>query len=152
MTDKNQTFTVCGITTDARGDSKVRWTQDLIRRTKLFAKQGHGRIDLVDLPRPMTKLEALAHIASLPQFSNPGDQMTIADAQAYREKAKAKAEGTYVPKKRGRPRKNPVAEIVVKQKTVRGKKAPLSLDAIKARATKQDTTAQALDLLKAVAV
>ena len=149
MLNKNSLYTVSGITTDSNGDCKVRWTQDLIRRTKLFIKQGYTRVDLVDLPRPMTKLEALSHIAALPQFSNPGDQMTIQDAVAYREKAKAKADGTYVARPRGRPRKHPVATVTIKQ-TKKTKAAP-SLDAIKARA-KTDTTAQALDLLKAVGV
>lgn len=133
MLTKNQHFTVCGITSDAQGNQKVRWTQDLIRRTKLFAKQGYVRIDLVELPQPMTKLEALDHIASLPQFDNAGDRMTIEDARGYREKVKAKAEGTYVPKKRGRPRKHPVADVVVK-KNVRGVKKAISMDALRARA------------------
>jgi hypothetical protein len=149
MTNTNALFTVSGITTDAQGNSKVRWTQDLIRRTKLFAKQGYVRIDLVDLPQPMTKLEALAYISTLPQFDNAGDRMTIEDAAAYREKAKAKADGTYVARPRGRPRKHPVAEVVVKAKRGKVKAAP-SLDAIKARAA-QSNTAAAVDLLKALA-
>lgn len=145
----NSTYTVCGITTDINGDSKVRWTQDLIRRTKLFAKQGYVRIDLIDLPQPMTKLEALAHIAALPQFANPGDQMTIADATSYRQVAKAKADGTYTPRKRGRPRKNPEATVVVK----RGRgRAAMTLDSIAARASRRSVDSDVAAVLSAAGI
>lgn len=138
MPNINSTYTVCGITTDTHGDSKVRWTQDLVRRTKLFAKQGYVRVDLVDLPQAMNKLDALAHIATLPQFSNPGDQMTIADATAYRQVAKAKAEGTYTPRKRGRPRKHPVATVVVKKTRGSRTKTAISMESLKSRAKSVD--------------
>lgn len=138
MPNINSTFTVCGITTDTNGDSKVRWTQDLVRRTKLFAKQGYVRVDLVELPHPMNKLDALAHIAALPQFTNPGDAMTIADATAYREVAKAKADGTYTPRKRGRPRKNPAATVVVKKTRGSRAKTAISMEGLKSRARSVD--------------
>jgi hypothetical protein len=147
MPNINTTFTVAGISTDENGNTKVRFTSDLIRQTKLMAKRGHSRIDLVDLPQPMLKLEALAYISGLTQFANEGDQMVIEDAVEYRQKAKAKAEGSYVPRPRGRPRKVAVGEVVVKAK--KAKAAP-SLDAIKSRAA-QSNTAAAVDLLKALA-
>lgn len=132
MPNINTTYTVCGITTDAQGNSKVRWTSDSIRRIKLFFKQGYVRADLVDLPHAMTKLEAIAYIKTLPQFMNPGDLATIAEAEAYREKVKSKVEGTYVARPRGRPRKYPIGEVVVKT-SKRGRPAR-SLEQIAARA------------------
>lgn len=97
----NQTFTVSGITTKD-GVSKVRWTQDLIRRTKLFQKDGYTDVRLINLPQPMTKLEALDFLKDHPDYQSPEDQSVISDATQYRETVAAKAAGTYVMKKRGR--------------------------------------------------
>ena len=133
MPNLNATFTVAGITTDSRNLSKVRWTTDLTRRVKLFLKDGYTRVDLVDLPKPMTKLEALQYLGTLPQFDNPADRATIAEATAYRELVKSKVEGTYVPRPRGRPRKHPVTEVSV-VKTRKSAKKTFSLDKIAARA------------------
>lgn len=142
---KNSLYTVCGITTDAEGNTKVRWTQDLIRRTKLFIKQGHTRVDLVELPGPMSKLEALAFIKAHERFADSGDQMIIDDAVSYRELVKSKAEGTYVARPRGRPRKNPVAEVKVKTTVKRSKKNELSMEAIKARIADDSEVADVLE-------
>lgn len=109
----NQTFTVTGITTKD-GVSKVRWTQDLTRRAKMFQKSEYDDVRLVTLPNPMTKLEALAFLKTHLEFQSPLDQETIDEARTYREMVAAKAAGTYVMKKRGRPRKNVVtAEMLV---------------------------------------
>jgi hypothetical protein len=59
-----QTFKVAGITTH-NGNTKVRFTDDMVRRIKQFTKGGASRIDLVELPSEMTKIEALNHIATL---------------------------------------------------------------------------------------
>ena len=104
----NQTFKVAGITTQ-NGNSKVRFTDDLIRRVKIFNKTGATRIDLVELPNEMTKIEACQYLLTLPEFQSPSDQATITDAIQAREGASK-------------------TEIKVKVS-----KAP-SLDAIKARA------------------
>lgn len=144
MTNINTTFTVCGITTDSKGNSKVRWTQDLIRRTKLFIKQGHTRVDLVDLPQPMTKLEALTYIANLEQFSNAADRATISDAIAYREVVKAKVTGIYAPRKRGRPRKNPDITTVMKTTSRSAVKNVMSIEHIRARASVIDSEVAAV--------
>ncbi len=133
MPNINSTFTVCGITTDANGNSKVRWTSDSIRRIKLFFKQGYVRADLVDLPQPMTKLQALDYIKTLPEFMNASDVATIAEAESYRMKVKQKADGTYVARPRGRPRKYPLGEVKVKS-TKRGRPR-LSLEVIAGRST-----------------
>lgn len=102
---KKQTFKVCGITTIS-GISKVRWTDDITRRVKLFDKQGATRCDLVDLPSDMNKLDALYHIQKLDDFSSSNDQILIQEAIEYRMKVKQQQEGTYIKKSRGRPRKN----------------------------------------------
>ena len=110
----NQTFKVAGITTH-NGNTKVRFTDDMVRRIKQFTKGGASRIDLVELPSEMTKVEALQHIATLEMFASPGDQATIADTLA--DKMKEASKGT------------------VKVKVAKTKAKP-SIDAIKARAKK----------------
>jgi hypothetical protein len=113
---KNQLYSVVGLTTKNDG-TKVRWTQDLVRRAKSFEKDGHTNIRLVNLPHPMTKLEALEILKNHPDFRAPLDQAIIHDAIEPRAIAASKANGTYVMKKRGRPAKNasPVIAATVEQ-------------------------------------
>ena len=82
-----QTFKVAGITTH-NGNSKVRFTDDMVRRVKQFSKGGATRIDLVDLPSEMTKVESLKYMQTLELFKSAEDQALIADALADREKVK----------------------------------------------------------------
>jgi hypothetical protein len=119
----NQTFKVAGITTHGTS-TKVRFTDDMVRRIKQFSKGGASRIDLVELPTEMTKLEALKYIATLPEFASPADQATIADS------IEDKSKGTV--------------EVKVK-----ASKTKPSIDAIKARAKKSQVSAE--DILSAVA-
>ena len=117
-----QTFKVAGITTH-NGNTKVRFTDDMVRRIKQFTKGGASRIDLVELPSEMTKIEALNHIAKLEMFASAGDQATIADTLA--DKTKEANKGT------------------VKVKVAKAKTKP-SIDAIKARAKKEVSVEQVL--------
>ena len=79
MTNTTQVFKVAGITT--HGDStKVRFTDDMVRRIKQFTKGGATRVDLVELPTAMTKVEALKYLQANAEFQSPGDQATIADS------------------------------------------------------------------------
>lgn len=112
MANTSQTFKVAGITVH-NGNAKVRFTDDMIRRIKQFTKGGASRIDLLELPSEMTKLEALKYLQGLDQFKNAEDQATIADAISDREKEASK--GTV---------------------KVKVSKAKPSVEAIKARAKK----------------
>jgi hypothetical protein len=107
-----QTFKVAGITTH-NTVSKVRFTDDMVRRVKQFGKGGATRIDLVELPSEMTKVEALKYMQAHSDFQSAEDQALIADALADREKA-------------------PKREVKVKAT----KATKPSVDAIKARAKK----------------
>jgi hypothetical protein len=104
------TFKVAGITTH-NGNSKVRFTDDMVRRVKQFTKGGATRIDLIDLPSEMTKVEALLYLQANATFQSPDDQALISDALADRTKSSGKGE--------------------VK---VKATKAKPSMDAIKSRA------------------
>ena len=80
-----ETYKVVGITT--HGDvTKVRFTDDLVRRNKQFNKGGATRVQFVELLSAMTKVDALKHMLTMPEFQSPSDQATIADALADREK------------------------------------------------------------------
>ena len=114
----NQTFKVAGITVH-NGNAKVRFTDDMVRRVKQFGKGGATRIDLIELPSEMTKLEALKFMSTHTTFQSAEDQATIADAITDRTKEASKGE-------------------------VKVKKAKPSLDSIKSRAKKQVTAEQVL--------
>ena len=60
-TDKK--FAVAGVSTQA-GKTKVRFANDTMR-IKILAKNGHTDIDLVELPREMTKAEIAQHLVEI---------------------------------------------------------------------------------------
>jgi len=120
------TFKVAGITTHGNS-TKVRFTDDLVRRVKQFSKGGASRIDLIELPSAMTKLEALKHLQTHADFQSAEDQATISDSIQDRTKEASKG------------------EVKVKSKT-----AP-SLENIKARA-KKTKEVSAEEILKEVGV
>lgn len=57
-------FTVAGTATHD-GITKARFANDMVARVKILTKAGCTNINLVELPRPMTKLEALQHLQSI---------------------------------------------------------------------------------------
>lgn len=57
-------FTVAGTATQ-NGVTKVRFANDLVARIKILNKSGCTNINLVELPQPMTKLQALQHLQTL---------------------------------------------------------------------------------------
>jgi len=127
MANSNQTFKVAGITIH-NGNAKVRFTDDMVRRIKQFTKGGASRVEFVELPSEMTKVEALKYLATLSEFSNASDQATIADT--LEDKTKEASKG----------------EVKVK---VKASKTKPSIDAIKARAKKAKVSAE--DVLSAIA-
>jgi len=118
MANSNQTFKVAGITIH-NGNAKVRFTDDMVRRIKQFTKGGATRVDFVELPSEMTKVDALKYLATLPEFASASDQATIADTLADKTKEANKGE--------------------VK---VKASKTKPSIDAIKARAKKSEVSAE----------
>ncbi len=74
-TDK--TYTVAG-TSKHNGGFKVRFANDLMR-TKVLAKHGHTEIVLTELPRAMSKIDAVNYIAALDEFDNVGSKSAIMD-------------------------------------------------------------------------
>ena len=55
-------FTVVGTATNPNGTTKVRFANDLVARVKILTKAGCSNIELMELPKAMTKLEALQYL------------------------------------------------------------------------------------------
>jgi hypothetical protein len=54
-------FTVAGTATQ-HGVTKARFANDLVARIKILNKNGCTDINLMELPKPMTKLQALQYL------------------------------------------------------------------------------------------
>lgn len=54
-------FTVAGVSAQ-HGITKVRFANDIVSRTKILAKGGHNPLELIELPKAMTKAEACQHL------------------------------------------------------------------------------------------
>lgn len=72
MATLEKTFTVAGTATNADGTAKARFANDLVARIKILNKAGCTNINLMELPSPMTKLQALQHLQSLGQTGDAG--------------------------------------------------------------------------------
>ena len=59
---QDKLFTVAGTATNADGTVKARFANDLVARIKILNKSGCTNINLVELPSPMTKLQALQYL------------------------------------------------------------------------------------------
>jgi hypothetical protein len=55
-------FTVAGTATNPNGTTKARFANDLVARIKILNKAGCTAINLVELPSPITKLQALQYL------------------------------------------------------------------------------------------
>jgi hypothetical protein len=88
-------FTVAGTATNADGTSKARFANDLVARIKILNKAGCTNINLVDLPRAMTKLEALQYIQ---ETQTPTGDTGYAVANKLAEKTKLAKRGEVMVK------------------------------------------------------
>jgi hypothetical protein len=127
MAKSDQLWTCVGITVH-NGSAKVRFGVDRIRRIKQFTKGGATRVDMVDLPQEMNKLDALNFMRAHEDFQSPEDQSVISDAYDYRAKVSGKTKGEV---------------------KVRVKKEKPSLDAIKARGRKAKVEVSAEEIVQA---
>lgn len=70
------TYTVAG-TASQNGIVKTRFANDFYNRIKILNKAGCEDIKLVELPEPMSKLQALQYIKNLPDFQDSNSAMAI---------------------------------------------------------------------------
>jgi hypothetical protein len=90
MAQAEKMFTVAG-TAPQNGVTKARFANDMVARVKILTKSGCTNINLVELPRPMTKLEALQHLQTL--GITEGDAgYAVANKLAEKTKVAKKAE------------------------------------------------------------
>jgi hypothetical protein len=71
-------FSVAGVST-LSGKTKIRFANDAMR-IKILGKNGHQDVDLIDLPREMTKGEIAQHLVSIDYAKG---RKAVADAIAY---------------------------------------------------------------------
>jgi hypothetical protein len=88
MTDK--LFTVAGTATNPDGTTKARFANDLVARIKILNKAGCSNINLMELPEPMTKLQALQYLTA--QGHTEGDAGYAVSAKLA-EKSKVAKKG-----------------------------------------------------------
>jgi hypothetical protein len=115
MTDK--LFTVAGTATNADGTTKARFANDLVARIKILNKSGCTNINLMELPEPMTKLQALQYLTE--QGHTEGDAGYAVSAKlaekskiAKKGEVKVKAEAPSMSKIRAR-KKDVTAEQIL---------------------------------------
>jgi len=80
-------FTVAGTATNPDGTTKARFANDLVARIKILNKAGCTNINLVELPRGMTKLEALEYLSTLAEFQTGDAAYAIANKTADKSRA-----------------------------------------------------------------
>lgn len=123
MTKGVQTFKVAGIAT-LRGETKVRFSDNIVRRIKQYAKAGSTRIDFIELPSEMSKIEAIKFLQVHADFQSPEDQATLSETLEVKVKEADKTVKSVS-----------VTKGKAKAKTTVTKEKP-SLEKIKARAKK----------------
>lgn len=91
-------FSVAGTARNADGTVKVRFANDLVSRIKILNNAGCTDINLVELPKGMTKLEAVQYLQNRGDFSN-GDagfavQTKLAEKTRVAKKGELKVAAT----------------------------------------------------------
>lgn len=87
---QDKLFTVAGTATNPNGTTKARFANDLVARIKILNKAGCTAINLVELPSPMTKLEALQYLTEQGVTGDAG--YAVANKLAEKTKVAKKGE------------------------------------------------------------
>jgi len=125
------TFTVAGVSTQY-GITKVRFANDLASRVKLLSKGGHSPLELMELPKAMTKAEACQHLLDVGGVFTQWAGVII----------------ETMGKKQGTPVKAKAKAVPVKAKAVAPKKVAAP-KAIKAKVVEDDLELEELKQLAA---
>ena len=96
-----KTFSVAGTAKNADGTVKARFANDLVARIKILNKAQCTDINLVELPRAMTKLEALQYLTE--QGITEGDAgyavaNKLAEKSKIAKKGEVKVKATKAPR------------------------------------------------------
>ena len=123
-------FTVAGTATNSDGTTKARFANDLVARIKILNKAGCTNINLVELPRAMTKLEALQYLTE--QGITEGDAgyavaNKLAEKSKIAKKGEVKVKATKAPSKTAEAVVSAAVKTATKTKAV---KATVTADAV----------------------
>jgi hypothetical protein len=110
-------FTVAGTATNADGTTKARFANDLVARIKILNKAKCTNINLVELPRAMTKLEALQYLTE--QGITEGDAgyavaNKLAEKSKVAKRGEVKVKATKVAKAPAKAKSTVTAEDILK--------------------------------------
>ena len=112
MNKTEKLFTVAGTAKNADGTVKARFANDLVARIKILNKAGCTDVNLVELPRAMTKLEALQYLQE--QGITEGDAgYAVANKLAEKTKLAKKGEVKVKASKTPKAKKDVTAEQLV---------------------------------------
>lgn len=78
-------FTVAGTSTLPEGGTKVRFANDMTR-VKVLVKGGHENIDLIELPKAMTKEEVVEYLIKIDFANGDADKAAAINAEATKRK------------------------------------------------------------------
>jgi hypothetical protein len=121
MTDK--LFTVAGTATNADGTTKARFANDLVARIKILNKAGCTNINLMELPTPMTKLQALQYLTE--QGHTEGDAGYAVSAKLAEKSKVAKKGEVKVQASKGAKAKSTKKAVTAEQVLAAAEDAPL---------------------------
>jgi len=95
---QDKLFTVAGTATNPNGTTKARFANDLVARIKILNKAGCTAINLVELPRAMTKLEALQYLTEQGVTGDAGYAVAnkLAEKTKIAKKGEVKVKATSV--------------------------------------------------------
>ena len=95
---QDKLFTVAGTATNPNGTTKARFANDLVARIKILNKAGCTAINLVELPSPMTKLQALQYLTEQGVTGDAGYAVAnkLAEKTKVAKKGEVKVKATSV--------------------------------------------------------
>ena len=95
---QDKLFTVAGTATNPNGTTKARFANDLVARIKILNKAGCTDINLVELPKAMTKLEALQYLTEQGVTGDAGYAVAnkLAEKTKIAKKGEVKVKATSV--------------------------------------------------------
>lgn len=73
-------FKVVGVST-LNGVTKVRFANDFVSRVKMLIKSGHTDIELIELPQPLSKADAVTYLKTTDLVNTPrfAEAISLAD-------------------------------------------------------------------------
>ena len=95
---QDKLFTVAGTATNPNGTTKARFANDLVARIKILNKAGCTDINLMELPKAMTKLEALQYLTEQGVTGDAGYAVAnkLAEKTKLAKKGEVKVKATAV--------------------------------------------------------